>query len=54
VLLIDDAELRIRRQPDTGTYGCGAVEAHIDFLRECGEPVPLPTTTDGTMDVTAA
>jgi predicted RNase H-like HicB family nuclease len=32
----------------------GAVEAHIDFLRECGEPVPLPTTIDGTIDVTAA
>jgi hypothetical protein len=32
----------------------GAVEAHIDFLPERGEPVPPPTTTDGTIDVTAA
>jgi predicted RNase H-like HicB family nuclease len=32
----------------------GAVEVHIEVLREIGEPVPLPTTTDGTIDVTAA
>jgi predicted RNase H-like HicB family nuclease len=39
-----DVELLIRE----------AVEMHIELLRESGDPVPPPTATDGTIDVTAA